>query len=195
MDFKWLNESEMTKDEGKIEIFAPAHSDFFINGNEVAEMGITPASICNAPFYYTELEGDFVLKVKVSLDFVSTYDSAAVMVMKDMSCWAKACFELTDFNTNAAVSVVTNGLSDDANGCNIKGDSIWLQICRCKDAFAFHYSEDGEKYFMMRYFHMPVENKIKAGILAQSPLGNGGVRVFENLSIEQKTVKNIRMGK
>ena len=195
MDFKWLNKSEMTKSNGKIEIIAPANSDFFINGPEISEEGITPASLCNAPFYYTELEGDFVLRVKVSLDFVSTYDSAAVMVMANMESWAKACFELTDFGTHAVVSVVTNGLSDDANGCNIQGKAVWLQICRCKDACAFHYSEDGKNYYMMRYFHIPCDDKIKAGILAQSPLGTSGIRTFENLSIEQKTVKNIRMGK
>ena len=64
-----------------------------------AKRGILPESLCNAPYYYTELEGDFVLKVKVSHDFQDTYDSASVMVMKDMTCWAKCCFELTDFGT------------------------------------------------------------------------------------------------
>lgn len=30
---------------------------------------------------------------------------------------------------------------------------------------------------------------------AQAPVGNGGSRIYENLSIEKKTVKNIRAGK
>lgn len=46
------------------------------------------------------------------------------MVLQDMAHWAKACFELTDFNTQAVVSVVTNGQSDDANGCNIEENSV-----------------------------------------------------------------------
>ena len=62
-------------------------------------------------------------------------------------------------------------------------------------AFAFHYSLDGERYFMTRYFHLPVGDTVKVGLVAQSPQGEGGVRVFENLTIEQKTVKNIRAGK
>lgn len=53
--------------------------------------------------------------MKVSHAFKETYDSASVMVMKDLSSWAKCCFELTDFGTHAAVSVVTKGDSDDAN--------------------------------------------------------------------------------
>lgn len=131
-----------------------------------------------------------MLRVKVSHEFKSTYDSASVMVMKDENCWAKCCFELTDFGTHAAVSVVTKGNSDDANGCNLEGISAWLQVCRVGNNFAFHYSVDGIRYFMMRYFHL-----LKVGLLAQAPTGDGGIRVYEHLTIENKTVKNIREGK
>jgi hypothetical protein len=48
---------------------------------------------------------------------------------------------------------------------------------------------------MMRYFHLPVESTVKVGLLAQAPTGDGGIRVYENLSIEKKTLKNIRTGK
>lgn len=192
--FEWINEGTIKEYDSVIEITAPAQSDFFYSSSSAGEEGITPASLCNAPFYYTELEGDFVMRVKVSHAFKDTYDSASVMVMKDMTCWAKACFELTDFGTHAAVSVVTNGESDDANGCNIEGNTAWLQICRVGNAFAFHYSEDGENFYMMRFFHLPVDQTVKAGLLAQAPVGNGGVRIYENLSIEKKTVKNIRAG-
>ena len=48
---------------------------------------------------------------------------------------------------------------------------------------------------MMRYFYLPVEPVIKVGLLAQAPTGSGGLRVYEDLSIEMKTVKNIRAGK
>ena len=98
MEFQWLNESEMTERDGVISIFAPEHTDFFCNSGAEAEEGdAVPDSLCNAPFYYTEIEGDFVLRVKVSHDFKQTYDSCSIMVFKDMTHWAKACFELTDF--------------------------------------------------------------------------------------------------
>ena len=80
-----------------------------------------------------EVEGDFVLRVKVSHGFKDIYDSASVMVMVDLQNWAKACFEKTDFGTHAAVSVVTKrGESDDANGCNLEGSTAWLKVCRVK---------------------------------------------------------------
>lgn len=196
MKFNWINEGQLNEENGKIEMIAPAQSDFFCNNGAIGEEGITPETLCNAPFYYTEITGDFVMKVKVSHDFKDTYDSASVMVMKDMQNWAKACFEKTDFGTHAAVSVVTkNGESDDANGCNINANTAWLHVTRSGKSFAFHYSIDGENYDMMRFFNLSADETIKIGLLAQAPTGNGGVRIYENLSIEQKTVKNIRFGK
>ena len=114
MKFQWLNESEIKLTDDRIEIMAPGQTDFFCGSIDECEEGILPESLCNAPYYYTEVEGDFVLQVKVSHDFKDTYDSASVMVMKDETCWAKCCYELTDFGTHAAVSVVTKG---DSDGC------------------------------------------------------------------------------
>ena len=195
LNFSWINESVISEEDGRIEIVAPNETDFFINNGAIGEEGITPESLCNAPFYYTEVAGDFVMRVKVSHDFKDTYDSASIMVMKDLKYWAKACFELTDFDTHAVVSVVTKEESDDANGCNIDDNTVWLQLCRVDNSFAFHYSTDGENYYMMRFFNLPVDEVVKVGLLAQAPLGSGGKRIYENLTIERKTVKNIRMGK
>ena len=195
LQFEWMNESSIEKSGDCWKIFASPKSDFFCNNETVGKEGITPASLSNAPFYYTQVSGDFVMRVKVSLDFKSTYDSSSIMVMHDDKNWAKACFELTDFNTHAVVSVVTtNGYSDDANGCNIDVKSVWLQVCRVGQSFAFHYSTDGEKFYMMRFFHLPAEETIKVGLLAQSPTGDGGSRIYKNLSVKNDTVKNIRMG-
>lgn len=195
MEFQWFNQSEIRKDGNRIEIMATPLSDFFCNSGSVSEEGITPESLSNAPFYYTEVEGDFVLQVKVSHAFKDIYDSASVMVMVDMQNWAKACFEKTDFGTHAAVSVVTKrGESDDANGCNLEGNTAWLKVCRVNHTFSFHYSTDGKQFYMMRFFSLPVDQKVKVGLLAQAPTGNGGVRVYEDLMLENKTVKNIRYG-
>ena len=95
MNFQWLNESNLTKEGEKITIYAPAGTDFFCNDGTVSEEGVTPESLHNAPFYYTELSGDFVLTVKVSHDFKDTYDSSSLMVMEDLKNWAKSCFEKT----------------------------------------------------------------------------------------------------
>ena len=195
MDFHWLNKSELKTDGNVISIYAPEASDFFCNNGAVSEEGITPDSLCNAPFYYTDVTGDFVLDVKVSHDFKDTYDSASIMVMEDNDNWAKSCFEKTDFDTHAAVSVVTkNGASDDANGCNITGNTVWLRICRVNNSYSFLYSENGINYYMTRFFNLSGKETVKVGLLAQAPQGKGGIRIYENLSIVPKTVKNNRAG-
>jgi len=195
INFKWLNESKATVNGGKITLLATEKSDFFRNPSAVGADGITPDSLSNAPYYYVDVAGNFVMKVKVSLDFKDVYDAASIMVMENTQVWAKACFELTDFDTQAVVSVVTNQLSDDANGCNIDSDSVWLQVTRMNQAFAFHYSTDGMNFYMMRVFHLPVSETIKVGLLAQSPIGSGSERHYEGFLLENKTVKNIRVGK
>jgi hypothetical protein len=193
-DFQWMNESDKRFEDNRLVIYAPAESDFFCNTGEVSETGITPESLCNAPFYYRMVTGDFVMRVQVSHDFIDTYDAASIMVMQDLNVWAKACFEKTDFDTHAVVSVVTNQTSDDANGCNIQGNTVWLQVARVGNSFSFHYSIDGVKFDMMRFFSLPVEATIKLGLVAQAPMGKGGNRYYENLTIEHRTVKNIRFG-
>ncbi len=195
MDFrewKWLNESRITEADGELTITAPAKTDWF--NNPVPEHGVLPAPVANAPFFYTEVKGDFVFRAKVRPDHRYTYDACALMVISDEKMWAKAAFEKTDFGTKAAVCVVTNQVSDDANGCNINQDEVWLQIVRVGDVFCVHYSLDGERFDMVRLFTLPVGESVKVGLEAQSPAGEGGLRYYSNLSLEQRTVCNLRAG-
>lgn len=191
--FKWLNESDLRFEDDKMIMYGPPQSDFFCSHKVSSQTG-TPESRTNAPFFFTEVAGDFVMKVKVELEFKDVYDSATIMVMDNLELWAKLCFEYTEFDTHAVVSVVTNGMSDDANGNNVEGNEMWLQMTRVGQSFAFHYSVDGEKYDMVRYFHLPVQDKVKVGFVPQSPSGQGGERVYSQFSLQSKTVSNIRMG-
>jgi len=190
--FKWINKSEHTIDGDKITIQAPTITDYF--NSPVPENGKFNEPVVNAPFFYTEIEGDFVIKVKVKPNFESNFDAACIMVIQDDYTWIKAAFEKTDFATAAVVSVVTDKISDDANGCNINGDSVWLQVARVGENFAIHYSLDGETYEMVRVFYLKTDKVLKVGIEAQSPTGKGGPREFSGLSIERKTIKNLRAG-
>ena len=195
MDFinwKWLNESQVMEANGEIAIAAPAKTDWF--NNPIPENGAYSAPVANAPFYYIEVEGDFVFKAKVRPNHKYVYDACALMVIKDEYTWAKAAFEASDFGTKAAVCVVTNQISDDANGCNIAQDELWLQIVRVGDVFCVHYSLDGERFDMVRLFHLPVGSIVKVGLEAQSPSGEGGLRFFSDVTLEHRTVENLRKG-
>ena len=191
-NWKWLNESQIIHEGDEVVIYAPAKTDWF--NNPVPENGLLSAPVANAPFFYTEVTGDFVFRAKVRPNFKSVYDACALMVIQDEKLWTKAAFEKSDFGTTAAVCVVTNGVSDDANGCNIAQDEVWLQIVRVGDVFCTHYSLDGERFDMVRLFHLPVEKTVKVGIEAQSPAGDGGLRFYSEISLENRTVKNLRAG-
>ncbi len=190
--WKWLNESRMMEVNGEIAILAPARTDWF--NNPVPENGTIPAPVANAPFFYTEVIGDFVFRARVRPNHRYTYDACALMVIKDEQMWAKAAFEASDFGTRAAVCVVTNGVSDDANGSNIDQYVVWLQIARVRDVFCVHYSLDGGRFDMVRLFRLPVGDSVKVGLEAQSPAGKGGLRLFSDVTLEKRTVQNLRAG-
>lgn len=191
--WKWLNESQIINEGNEVVIYAPGHTDWF--NNPVPEDGKLSAPVANAPFFYTEVTGDFVFRAKVRPNFRSVYDACALMVIQDETLWTKVAFEKSDFGTTAAVCVVTNGISDDANGCNIQQEEVWLQIVRVGDVFCTHYSLDGENFDMVRLFHLPVEKTVKVGIEAQSPAGEGGLRFYSDISLENRTVANLRAGR
>jgi regulation of enolase protein 1 (concanavalin A-like superfamily) len=193
-EFRWLNEAPARFEGDALVITAPARTDYFRSPGAADAAGLTSEATQNAPFCYTKVQGDFVMRVRVQHAFRDTYDAATIMVMQSETVWAKACFELTDFDTHAVVSVVTNGVSDDANGCNLDRDEVWLQVARVGQSFAFYYSVDGALFFMMRHFFLPVDATVKVGLVAQAPRGDGGDRYYRDLSIVQRTVKNIRTG-
>lgn len=187
-NFKWMHSSEMKETQNGLVITATPNSNCFVN----PETGNT---IFNAPFYYQDIDGDFVFQAKVGLEFITTYDAGVLLAYDNNALWAKACFEFTDLNTHAVVTVMTNGYSDDANCINVKENQVWLRLSRKGDVFAVHYSLDGEAFFMARLARLPMQKTIKVGIVAQSPLGQGGDRNFEFLSLELKTPIDIRTGK
>ncbi len=192
MEFKFINKTISEEIEGnKIILKSGEKTDYFCSYDYEAK---TTNKIFTAPFMYTEVQGDFVASVKATLDFKDTYDSAVLMLMEHDLLWAKACFELTDFGKTAAVSVVTNGVSDDANGANVTAKEIYLKAVRVKNDFSFHYSLDGKNYEMMRFFHLEMSDTIKVGMASQSPLGNGTTCIFHDFKVENITVKNIRKG-
>ncbi|MBQ2626766.1 MAG: DUF1349 domain-containing protein [Eubacterium sp.] len=195
MDFsnwKWLNESQCMTINGELAILAPPKTDWF--NDPVPEDGLLKAPVANALFFYTEVTGDFVFRAKVRPNHRYVYDACALMVIQDEYVWAKAAFEQSDFGTKAAVCVATNQISDDANGCNIEQEEAWLQIVRVGDVFCTHYSLDGKRFDMVRLFHLPVGECVKVGLEAQSPAGEGGLRFFSDVTLEMKTVGNLRAG-
>lgn len=185
--FQWTIKTQHEVTEDGIQIYAPAKSDYFVNPAD----GKVQA---DAPFFYKEMEGDFVLKASVSHNFEATYDACVLLALDNDKLWAKACFEYTDLGTHSVVTVMTNERSDDANGVDVDKNEIWLQMSRKDNLFAIHYSHDGKNFKMARLCHLPMQKRIKVGLEAQSPTGDGGIRNFYDVSLESRSLDDIRNG-
>jgi uncharacterized protein len=172
-----------------IEIVAPGESDFFIDMQSMKERD-------NAPFYYEKRKGDFVARVKVRPDFKKSYDAGGLFVYDSGKKWIKLEFELTDLGYPSVVSVVTDKVSDDANG-ERRDDAaeIWLQIARRGDNWVLHYSDDGKKWKMTRYFSLKMKGEVKVGLEAQSPIGKGCRVEYRGFKVDDNNLKDMRKGK
>lgn len=177
----------MPLEGGGIRVMVPAKADYFRDptGKVVKD---------NAPFLWTAVTGDFVARALVRPTFAATYDSGVLMVRHNEETWAKLCFEKTDFGTTAAVSVVTRGLSDDANGADLDTPELWLQIARAGNVFALHYSIDGQNWRMVRIFSLDVPGEVRVGVVAQCPAGDGATVDLLHFSVDKRTPANIRTG-
>lgn len=188
LEMEWENpaSNEVLSPEG-LRVYAPQKCDFFQD----------PAAVHiqnSAPFLFTCITGDFAAKIHLSHDFVHVWDAGALMIKGDDRHWAKLCFEATDFGTRAIVSVVTDGVSDDANGVNYHWSDVWLQIVRRGNIFGMHYGPDGVHWNMVRYFTLDLPDTIQVGLVAQCPGGTGTAVDFHYFGIEPKTVNDIRAG-
>lgn len=186
--FSWMNESIVSERAEGVSITAPDKTDLFapLDGSAVVR---------SAPVYFREAEGDCVIRAKAAMKPRSNYDGAGIIIYGDERHWVKGCLEVVDNGRPAAISVVTSGVSDDAIGPYVDRESIWLQIARKGDDFAVHFSLDGEKFDLIRFCHVPMGRGVRVGLVAQAPLGEGGARDFTQITVEERTLENLRAGK
>jgi uncharacterized protein len=108
--------------------------------------------------------------------------------------WAKLAMERSPQGDAMIVSVVTRGVSDDANGAVVAGDSVWLRVARIGGACALHASADGQRWDLVRHFALDAPGPLAAGFLAQSPTGEGCTATFDEISFAARTLADLRDG-
>jgi regulation of enolase protein 1 (concanavalin A-like superfamily) len=94
----------------------------------------------------------------------------------------------------SAVTVVTHGMSDDSYSFATNGGPLWLRITRSGRVWAFHTSEDGAFWQLVRYFTLGEASGARVGFLAQSPRGDGCTAVFDSVSYKPGAPVNLRDG-
>lgn len=149
----------------------------------------------DAPYLWLDASGDFVAQAHVRPPSTrSSGDAAALMVRQDAAHWAKLCYEYTSLGNLAAVSVVTDGVSDDANGADLAAADLWLQVCRLGDLFGLHYALDGKSWRLVRYFKLRLADPLQVGLVAQCPGGPGTSVDWLEFSLEPRQVSDLRLG-
>ena len=127
----------------------------------------------NSPRLTFAPDPTFTLAAHVEVDFAATYDAGVLIIFVDERHWAKLCFEYSPRGEPMVVSVVTNGVSDDCNSVPLGRRDIFLRVTRLGKAFAFHYSEDGLVWHMVRYFSLHEMAGLQDGVFFPVPNGCG----------------------
>ena len=139
-------------------------------------------------------EQDFTFAARVTVNFKSAFDAGALLLYLSERRWAKLCYELSPQGRPTAVTVVTRATSDDSNSFETPGGPLWLRISRSGRVWAFHASEDGARWRLLRYFTLGESSGARIGFLAQSPTGQGCTTTFDNIVYKPGAPANLRDG-
>lgn len=184
----WLNQPENwdLSPEGQLTITASAKTDWFIDPQGAVNVG-------NAPVLLFPAADPCLLSAQVMVNHVATYDAGVLLVYENPMAWAKFCLELSPQGLPTIVSVVTKGVSDDCNAFAVNGP-VYLRVSKLEQAYAFHVSQDGSNWNLIRYFKLDDNQNAQMGFLAQSPTGNGCTVSFRDIRFESRLLADIRSG-
>ncbi len=110
------------------------------------------------------------------------------------TAWGKLALEYSPQREAMIVSVVTRGVSDDANAFTVMEDVAWLRVARSGETIAFHASVDGLWWSLIRYFTFPGAGGASAGFLVQSPTGDGLHGRFDEIEWTAGPLDELRNG-
>ena len=148
----------------------------------------------NACLLYAQVTGDFTAVAHARAELVGFGDAAALTVRAAPSQWAKLCMERSPIGDVAAVSVVTNPWSDDANNELLPGPECYLRITRRGDVFGMHYSLDGSLWRFVRTFCIALPQTMMVGVHAQAPFVGGCQATFTRFELSSQPVMDFRSG-
>lgn len=139
--------------------------------------------------------GDFSLTALVEMTGETFYDAGALFLYRAEDRWIKVAREITDIGHVAAVSVVTDGVSDDANGEEVGDEPCYLKMSRRGDLVGLHWRPvGGGGWRMVRLLHFPAASTATVGFTVQSPVGEGCTVVFSEIDFSSEAPKEMRKG-
>lgn len=173
---------------------ASGQTDLYVNpggpGSADAASLLNAATLVGTP-----PEGDFSLSARVGVDFRAQYDAGVLLLWIDETHWGKFCFEFSPQSEPMVVSVITRGVSDDANAFVVPDRSVWLRVSRVDGVYAYHASTDGRTWQLIRVFSLgDALADHRLGFEAQSPTGDGCTVTFDDVRFTRERLAGLRDG-
>ena len=184
---EWLRPSaEWTAEAARLVVGAPARTDWFVDPVSTRAVRTAPVLLGSPP------PGDFTWAAHVVVDGDAMFDAAGLFVYDDDDHWAKLALEVTGAGPTI-VSVVTGTFSDDCNSTVLAQSSAWLRVARVGEAIAFHTSDGGRRWELVRVFR-PRSSESRIGFLCQAPTGSGCTGTFDAIAFTARSLGDIRDG-
>ena len=176
----WFNEPNAWNivSPSKMTMQVPGQTDYW----RVSHYGFT---VDDAPFYYAVYGGEFEAKVKITGEYITTFDQMGLMLRVDHENWIKAGVEFVNNKQNVS-TVVTHKTSDwSVIELDNAPKHIWIKAVRKLDAVEILYSLDDKKYTMLRTCWLQDNCPVMVGLMGASPDGKGFTAIFEDFSVKQ----------
>jgi len=189
-ELQWKNQSLDWNigPDNNLSILAGKNTDWFNDpaGNYTCDSA--PSALFTPP------DTNFILSVKVTVNFASAFDAGVIQIRGSKERWAKFGFEYSPQLQPMIVSVVTRGASDDCNSAIIDGREVYLRMSLTPQTIAFHYSREGHYWHLVRYFTLGQMKDLQVGFSSQSPTGQKCNTVFSEISYRAGMLRDNRSG-
>ena len=178
----WQNSPKVcTMKGGILTITAGEKTDLFRDPSQTY-------NVSNAPQLLFKADENFVFTAAVEHPFTTKWDAGGLVLSADSLNWVKFGFEKDYTGAHRIVSVVTKGLSDDANGLEIDGTQTWLRIAKAGNAVMLYQSNNGKKWFLIRHIFFEAKKGANIGFIAQSPEGKSNTVKFSDIKYESRKI-------
>ncbi|MGE8343903.1 MAG: DUF1349 domain-containing protein [Flavobacterium sp.] len=151
-----------------------------------------------APMLLSKIDNTkpFTLTAKVTPEFTAKglYNAGVLYIYANDNLYQKFCFEQDERGNHRMVTVRTMGTSDDNNHDVVKEPSVYMKISSDTKTVASYYSLDKKNWQMVRLYKNNYPKEIWTGISTQCPVDKGTQSVFEEISLEEKSVSDFRLG-
>lgn len=172
--------------EDHLTITSRARTDWFIDPG-------SGDTFHSAPALLFSVSAPCILRALVTVQHIATFDAGALVVFESPHSWGKLALERSPQGKLTVVSVVTKEVSDDCNAFSVDGPA-YLRVSKLAQAYAFHFSHNGQDWSLIRYFKLLDHPNPRVGFLAQSPAGEGCTARFMEIRFEDRLLSDIRSG-